>query len=95
MTMARLALSPVPGNGLVVLLMLLSGTAPPRPAGFSLSLCFHRFCLCSLQSPPVSHTVCPSARLPCRRGLSLWVPASPELRVCASGLLPLAGIRLS
>lgn len=27
--MARLALSPVPSNGLVVLLLLLSGTAPP------------------------------------------------------------------
>lgn len=63
--MARLALSPVPSNGLVVLLMLLSGTAPPAGLLLSLSATLSTGSVCSLHPPPVSHFLprSPSAAL--------------------------------
>lgn len=76
-TMAGPELSPVPSNWLLVVLMLLSGTAPStRPAGFPLSLCSHWVCPLSLH-PPVSHFLPPiSSRRP-PWGLGLRGPARP------------------
>lgn len=58
--MARLALSPVPSNGLLVLLMLLSGTAPPPGLPLSLSVTLFPPGLSLLSPPSSSHFLPPS-----------------------------------
>lgn len=98
--MARLALSPVPTDCLVVLLLLLPGTAPPeacrlRPLPCSVSSGSGP---CSLQPPPASHLP-PLVSFPLPWGLGLC-PVSAKPMGWARGSeapapLPPGGVRLS